>query len=162
MLDRFDNISHAQERKLRLMESNMSVYQTHAKKNANLAAALEGMSYLPPGDARPSRDFVEGLPSPDCEIEVVLRNAHSLGSEELKAAEHAFKTAMSTIFGGTYGLYDGYVASLGCTESAKDWRAKTALAHAKVQEVIAHESGEALRLGQAGGAFFQISITHKM
>jgi len=50
---------------------------------------------------------------------------------------------------------------LGCTESAKDWRAKTALAHAKVQEVIAHESGEALRLGQAGGAFFQISITHK-
>src|SRR2546427_572118 len=75
---------------------------------------------------------------------------------------HAFKTAMLTIFGGTYGLYDGYIASLGCTESAKDWRAKTALAHAKVQEVIAHESGEALRLGQAGGAFFQISITHKM
>src|SRR5256885_2188357 len=92
MLDRFDNISHAQERKLRLTESNMNVYQTHAKKNANLAAALEGMSYLPPGDARPSRDYVEGLPSPDCEIEVVLRNAHSLGSEELKAAEHAFKT----------------------------------------------------------------------
>src|SRR2546427_8347844 len=81
MLDRFDNISHAQERKLRLTESNMNVYQTHAKKNANLAAALEGMSYLPPGDARPSRDYVEGLPSPDCEIEVVLRNAHSLGSE---------------------------------------------------------------------------------
>src|SRR5260370_18386003 len=32
------------ERKLRLTESNMNVYQTHAKKNANLAAALEGRS----------------------------------------------------------------------------------------------------------------------
>ena len=46
-------------------------------------------------------------PSPDCEIEVVLRNAHSLGSEELKAAEHAFKTAMLTILAVPMGSMTG-------------------------------------------------------
>jgi hypothetical protein len=94
-------------------------------------------------------------------MEVFLRNAPDLGAQDLASAQQRFKADMLTIFGSVYCIHAGYAASLGSTESAKDWRAKTALAHAKVREAISHKAAETLRLGQAGGAFFQISITQK-